>query len=147
MKREILTKSRPIDDGLSKYIISIMSNVDKDEIQPFMTFFWEEQQNYLSSSTNGVRYHPMIIRYCLNLASKSPSFYDDIRYDKNNDTGCLVLPSRRRLTNEIIAELTRTVENFSEQEKYCALLMDEMKSGRLGLGRTHWRFNWMCEFR
>ena len=78
----------------------------------------------------------MIIRYCLNLASKSPSFYDDFRYDKNNDTGCL---SRRRLrdyknyihptgfNNEIIAELTRTVENFSEQEKYCVLLMDEMK--------------------
>ena len=82
----------------------------------------------------------MIIRYCLNLAFKSPSFYDDIRYDKNNDTGFLVLPSRRRLrdyknyirptsgfNNEIIAELTRTVENFSEQEKYCVLLMDEMK--------------------
>ena len=117
-----------------------MSNVDKDEIPPFMKFFWEEQQNYLSSSTNGARYHPMFIRYCLNLASKSPSFYDDIRYDKNNDTGFLVLPSRRRLrdyknyihptsgfNNEIIAELTRTVENFSEQEKYCVLLMDEMK--------------------
>ena len=82
MKREILTKSRPIDDELSKDFISIMSNVDKDEIPPFMIFFWEEQQNYLSSSANGVRYHPMIIRYCLNLASKSPSFYDDIRYDK-----------------------------------------------------------------
>ena len=96
MKREILTKSRPIDDELSKDFISIMSNVDKDEIPPFMNFFWEEQQNYLSSSTNGVRYYPMIIRYCLNLASKSPSFYDDIRYDKNNDTGFLVLHSRRR---------------------------------------------------
>ena len=82
----------------------------------------------------------MIIRYCLNLASKSPSFYDDIRYDKNNDTDFLVLPSRRRLRDyknyihptsgfniEIIAELTRTVKNFSEQEKYCVLLMGEMK--------------------
>ena len=74
-----------------------MSNVDKDEISPFMKFFWEEQQNYLSSSTNRVRYQPMIIHYCPNLASKSPSFYDDIRYDKNNDTGFLVLPSRRCL--------------------------------------------------
>ena len=82
----------------------------------------------------------MTIRYCLNLAYKSPSFYDDIRYDKNNDTGFLALPSRRRLreyknyirptsgfNNEIIAELTRTVENLSEQENYCVLLMDEMK--------------------
>ena len=140
MKREILAKSRPIDDELSKDFISIMSTVDKDEIPPFMKFVLEEQQNYLSSSTNGVRYHHMIIRYCLNLASKSPSFYDNIRYDKINDTGFLVLPSRRRLrdyknyihptsgfNNEINAELTRTVENFSEQEEYCVLLMDEMK--------------------
>ena len=81
MKREILTKSKPIDDELSKDFVSIMSNVDKDEIPPFMKFLWEEQQNYLSSSTNGVQCHPMIIRHCLNLASKSPSFYDDIRYD------------------------------------------------------------------
>ena len=43
MKRELLTKSRPIDDELSKNLISIMSNVDKDEIPPFMKFFWEEQ--------------------------------------------------------------------------------------------------------
>ena len=39
MKREILTKSKPIDDELSKDFISIMSNVDKDEIPPFMIFF------------------------------------------------------------------------------------------------------------
>ena len=60
-------------------------------------FFWEEQQKYLSSSKTGVRYHPQIIRYCLGLAAKSPSFYDDIRCDENNNTGFLMLPSRRHL--------------------------------------------------
>ena len=39
MKREILTKSRPIDNELSKDFISIMSNVDKDEIPPFIKIF------------------------------------------------------------------------------------------------------------
>ena len=116
-----------------------MSNIDKDEIPPFMKFFWEEQQNYVFfHEWRSLPSHDH--SYCLNLASKSPSSYDDIRYDKNNDTGFLLLPSRRRLrdyknyihptsgfNNEITAELTRTVGNFSEQEKYCVLLMDEMK--------------------
>ena len=62
-----------------------------------MKMFWQEQQKYISSSKKGVRYHPMIIRYCLSLAAKSSSFYDEIRYDENNKSGFLVLPSRRRL--------------------------------------------------
>ena len=39
----------------------------------------------------------MIIRYCLGLAAKSPTVYDEIRYDEKNKSGFLVLPSRRRL--------------------------------------------------
>ena len=37
----------------------------KNKITPFMKMFWEEQQKYMSSSKEGVRYHPMIICYCL----------------------------------------------------------------------------------
>ena len=39
----------------------------------------------------------MIIRFCLSLAAKSASAYDDIRYDEKSGTGILILPSRRRL--------------------------------------------------
>ena len=39
----------------------------------------------------------MIIRYALNLAAKSPSAYEEIRYDENQGTGILILPSQRRL--------------------------------------------------
>ena len=74
-----------------------MSGADKNNIPPFMKMFWEEQQKYVSLSKKGVRYHPMIIRYCLALAAKSPPAYDDIRYDEKRKTGFLVLPSRRRL--------------------------------------------------
>ena len=41
----------------------------------------------------------MIIRFCLSLAAKSASAYDDIRYDEKSSTGILILPSRRRLRN------------------------------------------------
>ena len=41
----------------------------------------------MSTSKRGVRYHPMIIRYCLGLAAKSPTVYDEIRYDEKNKSG------------------------------------------------------------
>ena len=62
-----------------------------------MKLFWEEQQKYLSSLKNGIRCHPMIIRYCLNLASKSPAVHEEMRFNEKSGSGCLVLPSRRRL--------------------------------------------------
>ena len=78
-------------------MVAIMSGADQLKISPFMKFFWEEQQKYLKSSSNGIRYHPMIIRYCLFFAAKSSAAYDEIRYDEKKGTGFLILPSRRRL--------------------------------------------------
>ena len=82
----------------------------------------------------------MIIRYCLGLAANSPSFYGDIRYGGNINTGFLMLPSRRQLRDyknyirptqgfnrNVVNELAKNVENFSEEEKYIILLLDEMK--------------------
>ena len=51
------------------------------------------KQKYLFSSKTGVRYHPMIIRYCLGLAAKSPAVYDEIRYDEKTNSGFVILPS------------------------------------------------------
>ena len=72
-----------------------MSNAKSKD---FMKLSWEEQQKYLStSSSKSVRYHPMIIRYCLGLATKSPAIYDEIRFDQKTNSGFVILPSRRRL--------------------------------------------------
>ena len=82
----------------------------------------------------------MIIRFCLSLASKSASAYDDIRYDEKSGTGILILPSRRRLRDyknyirpergfnkNIINELKNKIKNFSDNDKFFVILMDEMK--------------------
>ena len=136
MKLEIENKSLDIKDNSPRNdFASIMSNA-----APVHEIFWELQQKYLSSSKTDVRYHPMIIRYCLGLAAKSPSFYDDIRYGENNNTGFLMLPSRRRLRDyknyirptqgfnrDVVNELAKNVENFSEEENYIIHLLDEMK--------------------
>ena len=130
----------PVNNGFNKDFISIMSNADKSKMPNFMKLFWEEQQKFLHATKTGVRYHPMIIRYCVGLTAKSPATYDHIRYEEKNHTGFLILPSRRRLRDsrnyirpqrgfnyEVILELKGMVHNFCKQERYVVLLMDEMK--------------------
>ena len=140
MQKEISQNSVNVDNNLGDDFISIMSGADKSKIPPFMKLFWEEQQKYLSSSKTNVRYHPMIIRYCLGLAAKSPAFYDEIRFDEKTNSGFVVLPSRRRLRDyknyirpkqgfnkDVIQELCSIVAQFQDIEKYGVLLLDEMK--------------------
>ena len=80
LKEEIESKSIPVDNEFSDFCT--MSDVDKSTVPPFIHSFWEEQQKYISANNKGARYHPMVIRYCLGLASKSPAVYDDIRFDE-----------------------------------------------------------------
>ena len=140
LQNELSNSSLPVNVDLNNDLITIMKNTASSKITPFMKLFWEQQQKYLSSTETGIRYHPMIIRYCLGLASKSAAVYDDIRYDEKSGTGFLILPSRRRLSDyknyirpqrgfnlSIINELKDKVKQFSEIEKFVVLLFDEMK--------------------
>ena len=90
MTAEIENSSVEVDHGLSNDIATILSQ--SKEITPFMSLFWQQQKKLFNSSSTGVRYHPMIIRYCLSLAAKSPSCYEELR-----KSGVLVLPSQRTL--------------------------------------------------
>ena len=50
MKHETEHSSIDIkDNSLHKDFVSIISNADSSKMPPFMKFFWEEQQKYLSS--------------------------------------------------------------------------------------------------
>ena len=125
-----------------------------------MKLFWEEQQKYLSSSKTGVRYHPMIIRYCLGLAAMSPAVYDEIRYDEKTNSGFVILPSRRGLRDykncirpkqvfneDVIKELRDIVSKFQVIEMYGTLLMDEMKIQENLVWDKHTNDYWVCQFR
>ena len=140
IKQELETSAVPVSQELNKDLTDIMGGIDQEKIPPFMRLFWEEQQNYLSSSKTGIRYHPMVIKFCLGLAAKSASAYDELRYDEKKQTGILILPSRRTLrsyknyirpkqgfNSSIITELCTKVKDFSEVEKNIVILMDEMK--------------------
>ena len=104
-----------------------------------MKLFWQQQQKNSPRSVNGRRYHPMIIRWCLSIACKSSSAYDELR-GTFNGSGIIELPSQRQLRNysnaikprtgfnpEIVDTLANMVKPYKSFERYVSVLFDEMK--------------------
>ena len=78
MEQELSIHSVEVSDDLSTDLISIISNNER-QLTPFMEHFWQQQKKLFSCSKKGARFHPTIIRYCLSLATKSPSCYNELR--------------------------------------------------------------------
>ena len=94
MRSALEKHGESVDHELNEDFQKIFSGCDKSTIPNFMKLFWEEQQKYIQAScSSSVKYHPMVIRFCLNLAAKSSSAYSDLRYDCKTGNGILVLPS------------------------------------------------------
>ena len=141
IKSSLEKHSKPVDPELSEDFKTLFTGCDQEHVPPFMKLFWEEQQKYVhASSSSSVRYHPMVIKYCLNLAAKSSSAYSDLRYDSKTGSGILVLPSLRTLRDyknyihpqrgfntHVIIELETKTALFSPAERFVTLLLDEMK--------------------
>ena len=94
MKLEVEQRSIPVTQDLSHDLLSIISE-SSHKMTPFIKLFWEQQKKNASCSAQGRRYHPTIIRWCISIASKSASAYDELR-DTFKDT-TIILPSRRVL--------------------------------------------------
>ena len=91
MKNELPNSSVEIDHELSNDFVKIFSNASEN-MTPFMNLFLQRQKQLFSSCSQGVRYHPMVIRFCLSLAARSSSCYEELR-----NSVILVLPSQRTL--------------------------------------------------
>ena len=135
MRVELEKTNIEVDHELSNDFSKILNSANDADITPFMKLFWEQQKKLFSSSSKGVRYHPMIIRFCLSLAAKSPSCYEELR-----DSKLLILPSQRRLKDyrnairpqrgfnyEVIEELKSLTNSYFDVQRYVVLLFDEMK--------------------
>lgn len=133
MRTEIMNSSVKVDHSLSNDFTSILGGAQ--DMTPFMNLFWQQQKKLFASSSSGVRYHPMIIRYCLSLAAKSPSCYEELRQSK-----ILVLPSQRTLRDyrnyirptrgfqdSVVEELKALTDSYFDVQRYVVLLFDEMK--------------------
>ena len=119
-----------------------------------MKLFWEQQKYAFSKKSVG-KYHPVILRFCLSLATKSGSAYDELR-----NSNVLVLPSRRTLRDyrnaikptvgfnpKVIAELCCLIKDFSNLQRYICLVFDKMKiQSNLVYGKYSGGTHWLCRF-
>ena len=79
MKKALDSDSKKVSSELFPDFQKLFSQCNEKEVPSFMKLFWEEQKKYISSSSpTSIRYHPMIIKFCLNLAAKSSSAYKDL---------------------------------------------------------------------
>ena len=144
-KVELLTHAQGeiIDNDLHEELVGIMNDKTQDvqTVYPegsFSRLFWEEQLRAArAKDPRQVRWHPMIIRWCLNLKLLSSAAYHATR-----TAGFIKLPSERTLRDythyfkhkpgfqpELKKQLLKEsqVNELSEQRKYCGIVFDEMK--------------------
>ena len=131
MQKETSGKCITINSNIADDIEEVMNK--NLNVSPFMKFFWEQQKSSQNEGS-GVHYHPMIIRFCLSIASKSASAYNELR-----SSNVLTLPSLRTLRDyknairpttgfnmEVIEELCKTTETLQSSQRF-VLSFDEMK--------------------
>ena len=132
-----------VDNELHSDLLGIMRNTD-DQIRKaypdgsFSRLFWEEQLKAAASKRPcQVRWHPVMIKWCLNLKLLSSSAYHALR-----TSGFIKLPSERTLRDyvhyfsnkpgfqaEVLGQLLKEA-NFQDlppSGRYIALILDEMK--------------------
>ena len=133
MQEQIQTSGVHLPSEIVKDIHTIMSE-NEDDASPLMKLLWEEQKQALQKQKVS-RYHPMIIRFCLSLASKSASAYDELR-----DSNVLTLLSRGILRDyrnaikpkvgfnpEVTAELCKLTSGLEGVQRFIVMSFDEMK--------------------
>src|SRR5277367_1476556 len=107
-----------------------------DQLTPFQQLLWDSQVSASRrKGKTGVRWHPMLIRWCLSLYAKSSGTYDTLRA-----SGFLQLPCRRTLydyshintpqtgfQDDAFQYLKEQVEKFEDASKeFFTLLVDEI---------------------
>ncbi len=110
---------------------------DAFPVGSFQTLFWEQQQKTSSlKDSRSMKWHPLIIKWCLYLRHLSGRAYEMLR-----ESGCVVMPSQRMLrdyTHYVHASTgfsvkvdkqlmdAAKVEEAEEWQRCVALVIDEM---------------------
>ena len=143
MVRNLIEKSEAVDEGLHEDLTTIV-NESTQEVQnafpegTFRRVFWDQQiENTKKSDARQYRWHPLMIKWCLNLKLMSSAAYHAMR-----SSGFITLPSERTLrdyTNYIkcvpgyqqeVVDMMRQeskCDELPEAKRYVTILLDEMK--------------------
>jgi len=104
--------------------------------ESFQRLFWEQQAKFnRAKSAKGMRWHPMIIKWCLYLRYKSRAAYTAMK-----SAGFIHLPSDRTLQDysnfnssdtgfsvEASKLLLKEIKDYSNEQKFVGVLFDEMR--------------------
>lgn len=112
---------------------------DQYKDDTFQYLFWEQQKEAMGREgvkKNGIRWHPLVFKWCLYLRHQSSKAYETLR-----DSVCIALPSQRTLrdysnavkasagfSSEVDHQLLKAAKLESSQKHHTpiALLIDEM---------------------
>lgn len=99
LQEHIRNEYVPVDDALHADLKAIMDkhvNLEDDDNEPGMNFskiFWRQQcQAFSKKCAKSVRWHPLVVKWCLYLHHKSSGAYETLR-----NSGLIRLPSGRTL--------------------------------------------------
>ena len=142
LQKEIGDKCVALVEKDSDDITALLSDVSPLVEKTFpkgsvQRIFWEQAKYNTLKDSRQMRWHPLLIRFALNLKYSSTSAYRAVR-----DSGLISLPSERTLRDythwvsikdgpqvEVLRHIKKTIdlEKMSVSEKHFALSMDEMK--------------------
>lgn len=131
-----------VDDYLHRDLSQIMEEHTPSIIEQFpqgsfKRLFWEQQREALRSNSRQMRWHPTMIKWCLNIKLRSSTAYEAIR-----DSGFISLPSSRTLRDythhmkigtgflpEVTEQLLKEakMDSLKLHEKHVALCFDEVR--------------------
>ena len=142
VKKLIDENAKEVEDDLDEALVEIVREkspfiASRYEEGSFARIFWDAQQKAASvKNTKSMRWHPLMIRWCLYLRHLSSSAYETIR-----ESNVIKLPSQRTLRDytyytkatvgfsaDVDEQILRAakLDSCPEREKYIIILMDEM---------------------
>ncbi len=142
LEEAVETRSIPIDANIDEDLHAVMKSESSKILEEFpegsfRRLFWQQQLDAASKKDKrGMRWDPLMVKWCLYLRHKSSGAYELLR-----DTGCISLPSQRTLrdythyvnaavgfSDEVDIQLGRAakIDSCEQYQKCVVILMDEM---------------------
>lgn len=136
----VACEGKEVTSEQSKLFSEIMEKSENefDESTP-MGLLWQQQLEQSRKHAKGMRWHPLIIRWCLSIYHKSPAAYRQIASKRNEFLRLPHVSTLKKYINftepvsgfnpDIIKQLIidSKIETLDENEKSVSLLFDEMK--------------------
>ena len=104
-------KGVSLESTMTSDLSQIMANEESlalKDIPPgsFQHIFWQQQKEAAAKNSRGMRWHPVMIKWCLFLQHQSSKAYETLR-----QSGCIRLPSQRTLRD--YSQCVKSTPGFS----------------------------------